>query len=151
MWHFAIAFWWYLTLCEFILIILDSLSVNFDDSGVCSVFWWYLTLLDSFISTSGNMWLFAFWWLLDSLSVNFDDTGVCKCILMVPDSTRACWWHLSTCQCMMMMMMMILDSLISACWWYLTISSSDSNWLHLKTLTAAELPFLCSSESGSSD
>ena len=45
----------------------------------------------------------------DSLSVHFDGTGVCQCILMLLDPIRACWWHLSPCQCMMMM---TLDSLI---------------------------------------
>ena len=63
-----------------ILMILDSLIVNFDDTGVCQ----------------------CILMIPDSIIVNFDDTGVCQCILMVPDTIRACWWHLSPCQCMLM-------------------------------------------------
>ena len=89
------AFWLYLTLFQWILMILDS--------GI-------LMTLDSawlFISISGNMWLFAnvFWWYLtlceciliihDSLLANFDDTGLCQCNLMILDSVNACCWNLS--------------------------------------------------------
>jgi len=126
MWLLASVFWWHLTFHQCILVILDFLSVNFDASGVCSIFWWHLTLLDSFISTSGNMWLFAiaFWWYLtlcefilitlDYLSVNFDDSGVCSVF----------WWHLT-----------LLDSFISTSVNNVTLRNCilmilDPLWIH---------------------